>query len=92
MTCHDMATETEPIEIDCPVCEQEGCRHCDEKGHFEIMGCPNKYCEDVFSMVELIGLFDDGIPPVQGGVLDQSAPFIQSRQFFKSQLAIMGAD
>jgi len=43
-----------------------------------VVGCPNKFCSEVSQVVRLGDLFGKGLPPVAGGVLDQSAWFIQA--------------
>jgi hypothetical protein len=35
--------------------------------------------------IDLIDLFGKGMPPISGGVLDQSASFIDAVQFFESE-------
>ena len=75
--CRSLGTEQEPIAIECPGCSGEGCEHCDD-GNVNVAGCPNRYCREVSQVVRLGYLFAKGLPPVAGGVLDQSAWFIQA--------------
>jgi hypothetical protein len=56
---------------------------------FELQGCPNKFCASIVPTIELIELFEKGLPPVTGGVLNQSASFLNAVKVFdrESQLA-----
>jgi hypothetical protein len=42
------------------------------------MGCPQSYCQEVVPAINLIDLFDKGLPPINGGALDQSAWFLDA--------------
>ena len=75
--CRSIGTEQEPLAIECPSCDGEGCDHCSD-GSVDVVGCPNKFCGEVSQVVRLGDLFSKGLPPVSGGVLDQSAWFIQA--------------
>jgi hypothetical protein len=66
------------------VCDGSGCEECSD-GVFELDGCPNRYCSPVVRSIDLIDLFEKGIPPITGGVLDQSASFIEAARFFESE-------
>jgi len=37
------------------------------------------------SSLDLFDLFNKGLPPIAGGVLDQSIGFIEAAQFFESE-------
>jgi hypothetical protein len=52
---------------------------------FAIDGCPNNYCSPVVRSLTLFDLFEKGLPPVAGGVMDQSNSFIEAAQFFESE-------
>lgn len=41
------------------------------------MGCPNRYCKEVITAIRLADLFANGVLPVAGGALDQSATFLE---------------
>ncbi len=45
--------------------------------------CPNQYCREVAPLIPLADLFGKGIPPVAGGVLDQSAWFLQAARILE---------
>lgn len=73
----------EPLLLTCPVCGGRGkdCRHCRD-GRFEVDGCPMRIVpDDVWSVVEMAELYEKGLPPVSGGVLDQANGFIEACRF-----------
>ena len=73
--CFDEGTDAEPLKIECPSCAGRDCSRC-VGGYVQIDGCPNAYCRDLAPIVDLAGLFQNGIPPVGGGSLDQAKWFI----------------
>lgn len=48
----------------------------------KIQGCPTEFAASVFNTVRVIEFFQKGMPPIQGGVLDQSASFLRAVSFF----------
>ena len=45
---------------------------------FEITGCPQEWIEDrIWQLIELSELYEKGLAPVAGGVLDQTAYFVR---------------
>ena len=76
----------EPILIECPTCSGLGCESCSD-GDFSIDGCPNSFCSEMVPAIEMIELFAQGLPPVSGGSLDQSAWFVAAARQFKSEEA-----
>jgi hypothetical protein len=84
--CKDSGTDAEPIEVECPGCNGEGCDQC-AHGEFRIVGCPNAFCKDMGPVVELCDLFEEGLPPIAGGSLDQSAWFIEAARRLKNEEA-----
>lgn len=82
--CRSLSTAENRIEIECPACSGHGCDECDD-GHFELDGCPNRFCSPVVSAIDLIDLFGKGLPPITGGALDQSASFVEAARFFESE-------
>jgi NADPH-dependent 7-cyano-7-deazaguanine reductase QueF-like protein len=64
----------------CVICggNSYSCNECGGSGVFEITQCPIEWIEDwVWQMIELSELYEKGLPPVAGGVLDQSAYFVK---------------
>lgn len=84
----DAGTENEPLEIECPECDGLGCDACSD-GSIRIDGCPNVYCSTIAPVINIIELFEKGLPPIVGGVLDQSASFLTAAKFYdhEEQLA-----
>jgi hypothetical protein len=82
--CKDKGTSHEPIEIECTTCNGGGCDQCDQ-GIFRVEGCPNRFCDGLGQFVELVDLFDEGLPPVAGGALDQAASFLEAARRFKNE-------
>lgn len=71
------------IQIECPSCSGYGCEHCKD-GQVEI-GCPRQETSGMVSLCEAIDLFHEGLPPVAGGSLDQSASFVEAARALKRQ-------
>ncbi len=82
--CMDKGTDAEPVLIRCPACDGAGCDRCDH-GDVKINGCPQDECASVVSAIRMFDLFEKGLPPISGGVLDQSACFIEAAQLFRSE-------
>ena len=75
----------------CVVCEDtspaaENCPACKGAGQFPISGCPKKMLSrDIFELCRLASFMDDGLPPVAGGALDQTAAFLTGYGFLKAE-------
>ena len=70
----------------CTGCEGAGCEECEERGSITIMGCPlDVITGDVWEIIALTELFEKGLPPVAGGVLDQAKCFIDAARFIFSE-------
>ena len=68
-----------PLLLVCPSCDGDRCSDCNGRGRFEIPMCPLLYVtQDVWDVVRMAGLFEKGLPPVAGGVLDQAAIFVEA--------------
>lgn len=85
-TCKDQGTDLEPIEIECPSCDGDGCDECN-RGSVVIRGCPSVYCGSVATAIGLVDLFEKGLPPVAGGALDQSVSFIEATRILRNDEA-----
>ena len=73
----------------CPRCggnNGEGCDECDH-GRIEITECPLELITpDVWEAIEYAELYEKGLPPVAGGVLNQAKIFIEAcRQIWAEQ-------
>jgi len=86
-----VGTEAEPLEIECPQCRGSGCDECEDRGVFQIDGCPNTYCQSIAVFPRYADLFEKGLPPVAGGALDQAAWFLEAVQILSSDESEMRA-
>ena len=84
MHCRSLSTAESRVEIECPICDGCGCEECSD-GVFQIDGCPNSFCSPIVGSLDLFDLFKKGLPPVAGGVLDQSQSFVEASQFFEAE-------
>lgn len=89
--CRDKGTEFEPILIECPSCGGSGCGNC-EHGQISILGCPNAACDGLSQAIELIDFFHKGQMPITGGVMDQSASFVEAARQLKNDENLIDAD
>ena len=70
----------------CPVCDEKGCDECDGSGNYEITDCPQKQIdEELRQFLDLYDLFEKGIPPINGGALDQASWFLKAVRFLRSE-------
>jgi hypothetical protein len=71
--------------MECTRCGGHGCQECDV-GRIEITGCPLELITpDIWELLELAELYKKGLPPVDGGVLDQAADFVTACRFVWSE-------
>ena len=55
-----------------------GCDEC-EAGRWDVLECPIKYVtEDIWDCIRYARLFEKGLPPIAGGVLDQAGCFVRA--------------
>lgn len=77
--CRNKPSPQQPMQVDCPRCEREGCPACDERGYFELTDCPKTMVgKDAAAFIRFAELWKQGRMPVAGAVLDQSAWFIDA--------------
>ncbi len=82
----------------CPECMGDGCSRCGKTGHWDLMQCPLTFIDnDVIQAVKMAELYEKGLPPVDGGVMDQAGCFLEMAQlvwamnnFWKKKLKIPG--
>jgi hypothetical protein len=75
-----MPTPQLPAVGTCVVCggNAAACEECSGSGTFDILDCPQRLIDDwVWQMIELAEMYEKGLPPVAGGVLDQAAYFVR---------------
>ena len=74
----------QPAEIQCPVCEGDGCEHC-SGGWFEVTQCPSKYIgAELIDDIRIVTTSEQHLP-VAGGLLDQSAWWFELRQSLQAE-------
>ena len=72
--------------MECVSCGGKGCKECKGTGRFRITDCPLKYVTtDVQQLIRMAELFEKGLPPVAGGVLDQGQNFVEAAEFVFSE-------
>ena len=73
------------VELPCHICGGENfteCSACGKTGVMPIIGCPETLITaDVWEMMELAKFYEKGLPPIAGGVLDQTQSFISAAAF-----------
>ena len=79
------------IKIECVVCDGRGmigsvvCKDC-EGGHFVLSECPRQTIgQELTEAINLAGMCGKGDWPVAGGLLDQSAWFIDLKQMLERE-------
>ena len=81
----EKVSEAEPVEIDCTVChnkDSEGCHGCAGAGHFELTSCPALFVDaEIWELLGYAEMYSKGLPPVQGGTLEQSRWFSEFCRF-----------
>lgn len=61
----------------CPGCEEAGCDLCDGRGYFDLTDCPQRYVgREMTEAINMAGMCGNGVWPGAGGILDQSAWFV----------------
>lgn len=80
--CSDCPNEREPLSVPCPTCDRCGCDECGGIGYFDLCECPRKYVgSEYWELLRYAGLFRKGIPPIQGGALDQESWFMGACEY-----------
>ena len=82
--------------MQCIGCEGRGCDECRDKGTIAIECCPLvMITRDIWELITLAELFEKGLPPVAGGVLNQAKIFVEAarlifneQQYYKRKLGI----
>lgn len=73
--CLEGISKQEHAEIECPICSGEGCEHCDD-GFFSLFECARTFTRELIRPMNMAIASDKGFLPVAGGLLDQSAWFL----------------
>lgn len=74
------------VSIACSSCNEAGCDECGQSGYIELTGCPKEMIDrGLLRAIRMADLMKQGLPPVAGGVLDQSAWFVSFYECFRSE-------
>lgn len=85
-TCKDEPSAEMPVEIACPGCNEAGCESCGDTGYFNLTECPQRYVGgELTEAINMAGMCGGGLWPVAGGLLDQSAWFVDLWQQLQSE-------
>lgn len=77
-SCLGKCTEdNKQISVICPTCDGAGCENC-HGGEFE-PGCPYEFLRGYYEAIEMASMSTDGLLPMSGGIMDQSAWFMRFR-------------
>ena len=72
--------------IECPDCDGQGCLGC-EDGYFRLSGCAKKFVgREITQAINYAGMCGNGDWPVEGGLLQQSAWFLNLKQFWDGEM------
>jgi hypothetical protein len=82
--CFEQISKTEYVEVECPCCGGVGCKEC-EAGNFRLTTCGHKYVGgEIIKAINLASLADRHLPSA-GGLLDQSAWFLDLLTMFQGE-------
>jgi hypothetical protein len=91
--CIDCPSKSQPAEIECPDCNERGCSECEQQGYIQLTSCPKEFVgREISGLATYADLFWKGLPPIAGGVLDQSNWFIEASQVMAQKEARLKAE
>lgn len=73
--CLSGLSEHDWAEFECPICNGYGCNECDE-GVCKLTQCARVYTRELVRAINMVSHVDKGLLPSAGGLLDQSAWFL----------------
>lgn len=80
--CLNAPSISEPAIVECANCNGLGCSECDERGEWHLTHCPHELLGNgIGELFVFSELMQKGLPPVQGGMLDQSQWFLDAARF-----------
>lgn len=83
--CSDGINEESYAEIECPCCDNTGCEHCDN-GSFRLSQCAKRYVDDgLVRAINMATRCESGYMPSSGGLLEQSAWFLDLWSMLNSE-------
>lgn len=69
-------SEDNYAEFECPNCDSYGCEECENTGTFQLTKCAHEYTRDLIRPMNMAALAEKGFLPYPGGLMAQSAWFI----------------
>lgn len=82
--CREIVSEQQPAEIECPICDGDGCEEC-RNGYFELTECPSKFIgQELIQDIQIVSSSEHHLP-VSGGLLDQSAWWFSLKELLKRE-------
>ena len=79
-TCTNECRDDKNVFIECPNCRGASCEHCTD-GRIRLAGCPQREIDP--ECITLFELFEKGVMPVAGGVLDQAGWFVKAQRLYQ---------
>ena len=71
----------------CTVCGQKGCDECGQRGYTELDKCPLEILKaSDFEFLRIVKMFEKGILPEPGGLLDQTQAFLTAAEFVMDEM------
>ena len=87
------------VEIQCVACDESGsvdgeiCSECNGTGRFSLRDCPREFVgQEITKAINIASLCGNGILPVNGGLMDQSAWFLSVWQQLQSEQSKIDAE
>ena len=87
------------VSVQCVACEESGnvngsvCLECGGRGFISLNECPREFVgQELTEAINIASLCVNGVLPVSGGVMDQSAWFISVWQQLQSEQAKIDAE
>ena len=77
----------------CPGCGGGGCDECN-RGEWDLGECPRRFVGpggEIWEVIEFAEFYEKGLPPVIGGVLDQTRAFVEAARFVWHEQAVYKA-
>ena len=82
--CREIVTPEQSAEIECPVCDGDGCEECVD-GWFTVSECPARFIgSELIQDIQVISSSEHHLP-VAGGILDQSAWWFELKETLRRE-------
>ncbi len=81
--CKGRCVGGQTLRLECDKCSGGGCESCEGRGWDMTSECPQQVARPMAKVVGLFDMADKGHLPINGGVLDQSAWFIEAYRYYE---------